>query len=80
MLRFASIVALASVSLLAASAPYLAQAQVPANGKIPALASAEFAWLALGVNWLDPPPGLGRGPIKQDPDHPFHGNRDGPAR
>jgi hypothetical protein len=78
--RFASILALASVSLLAAGAPYLAQAQAPANGKIPALASAEFAWLALGVNWLDPPPGLGRGPIKQDPDHPFHGNRDGPGQ
>src|SRR5499433_1989823 len=76
MLRFASIVTLAGVSLLAASAPSPAQAQASADGKIPELASAQFAWLALGVNWLDPPPGLGRGPIRPDPAHPYVGNRD----
>ena len=27
-----------------------------------------------------PPPGLGRGPIRQDPAYPFHGNRDGPGQ
>ncbi len=51
-----------------------------AKNEIPELASAEFAWLVLGVNWDDPPPGLGRGPIRQDPAHPFHGNRDGPGQ
>jgi hypothetical protein len=57
-----------------------AQAQEPAKGQIPDLASAKFAWLALGVDWLDPPPGLGRGPIRPDPAHPLHGNRDGPGQ
>ena len=47
--------------------------------RIPELASSQFAWLALGVNWLDPPAGF-RGPIKQDPTYPFHGNRDGPGQ
>jgi hypothetical protein len=56
-----------------------AQEQAPKQGRIPELASSKFAWLALGVNWLDPPPGL-RGPIKQDPAYPFHGNRDGPGQ
>jgi hypothetical protein len=67
----------------AADAPALAQASSQAQaekGKIPELASAQFAWLALGVDWLDPPAGLGRGPIRQDPAHPFHGNRDGPGQ
>jgi hypothetical protein len=57
-----------------------AQGQAPVENKIPHLASAQFAWLALGVDWLDPPPGLGRGPIRQDPAYPFHGNRDGPGQ
>jgi hypothetical protein len=49
-----------------------------AKGKIPELASTDFAWQAVGVHWFDPPPGLGRGPIKQDPAIPYHGNLDGP--
>src|SRR6516164_834568 len=57
-----------------------AAAQAPAKDQIPALASANSAWLALGVDWLDPPGGLGRGPIRQDPAYPFHGNRDGPGQ
>jgi hypothetical protein len=57
-----------------------AQGQAPVENKIPHLASAQFAWLALGIDWLDPPPGLGRGPIRQDPAYPFHGNRDGPGQ
>ena len=81
----ASIAALgASVTVFAAGAAALAQApsqeQGPATGEIPELASAQFAWLVLGVNWFDPPPGWGRGPIKQDPAYPFHGNRDGPGQ
>jgi hypothetical protein len=78
---WASIVALsASVAAFAAGASARAQTPEPAGSKIPALASARFAWLALGVDWLDPPPGLGRGPIRQDPAHPLHGNRDGPGQ
>jgi hypothetical protein len=48
--------------------------------KIPDLASIDFAWLAQGAHWLDPPRGLGRGPIRQDPAYPYHGNLDGPGQ
>ena len=34
----------------------------------------------MGVEWLDPPAGLGRGPVRQDPAYPYHGNRDGPGQ
>jgi hypothetical protein len=81
--RWAAITAL-GVAIFAIGTPALAQSPAqqrePANGKIPDLASARFAWLALGVDWLDPPPGLGRGPIRPDPAHPYHGNRDGPGQ
>ena len=85
LLRLASIAALSvSVAVFAAGAPARAQAswqeQEAAKGKIPQLASVQFAWLVVGVDWLDPPPGLGRGPIRQDPAHPLHGNRDGPGQ
>jgi len=77
-MRCASVAALASIVVFAAcsSAPAQAPSQELATGKIPQLASAQFAWLALGVTWFDPPPGLGRGPIKADPAHPYVGNRD----
>ena len=83
--RLAAIVALAaSVAAFAAGATALAQVSaqqpLPAAVKIPALGSAKFAWLALGVDWLDAPAGLGRGPIRPDPAHPLHGNRDGPGQ
>jgi len=83
--RLAAIVALAaSVAAFAAGATALAQVSaqqpLPAAAKIPALGSAKFAWLALGVDWLDAPAGLGRGPIRPDPAHPLHGNRDGPGQ
>ena len=60
-------------------AAMLFAASASAEDKIPNLASHEFAWLVLGVDWLDPPPGL-RGPIRPDPAHPLHGNRDGPGQ
>ena len=43
------------------------------------LQQLRFAWLAQGVHWLNPPAGL-RGPIRQDPAIPFHGNADGPGQ
>ncbi len=70
---------LALGALLAATGASAA-ADTPAKAKIPALASISFAWLATGADWKDPPPGSGHGPIKQDPDHPFHGNLDGPGQ
>src|SRR5262245_9082399 len=54
-------------------------APAPAKDRIPDLASSSFAWLAAGAEWRDPPSGL-RGPIKNDPDHPYHGNLDGPGQ
>jgi len=56
------------------------QEKTTGKDKIPDLASAQFAWLVVGVDWFDPPPGLGRGPIRPDPAHPLHGNRDGPGQ
>lgn len=42
---------------------------------IPNLSSTQFAWLAEGADWMDPPAGTpGHGRIKNDPDHPFLGN------
>jgi hypothetical protein len=53
-------------------------AQAPAKERIPELASVSFAWLSVG-GFLDPSPGTGHGPIKQDPDIAFHGNNQGPG-
>jgi hypothetical protein len=47
------------------------------QGGIPALGSREFAFLAMGADWMDPAPGSGHGPIKPDPAHPFRGNVQG---
>jgi hypothetical protein len=68
----------ASLACFALASP--AFAQDGAKATIPDLASNEFAWLAQGVRWIDPPPELGRGPIRQDPAHPFHGNQSGPGQ
>ena len=57
----------------------LAFARAPAKDKIPELASTTFAWQAAGADWREAPPGL-RGPIRPDPDHPFHGNTAGPGQ
>jgi hypothetical protein len=78
----AALVAIVVAFTTAPSALAQTSAQEPGSGnnEIPSLASAQFAWLALGVDWLDPPAGLGRGPIRQDPAYPFHGNRDGPGQ
>ena len=62
-----------------AALPALTLAQTPAKNGIPDLASSTFAWQAVAADWQDAPAGL-RGPIKPDPDHPFHGNLDGPGQ
>jgi hypothetical protein len=54
-------------------------APTTAKSAVPELASTVFAFQAGGADWLDAPVGL-RGPIKPDPDHPFHGNLDGPGQ
>jgi hypothetical protein len=66
------------IAIVAAGTP--GSAQVPSKDKLPALASVEFAWLAAGVHWFEPPAGTGRGPIRQDPAFAFHSNVDGPGQ
>ena len=78
-LRRSMLGALAGASLLAFASAAPACAQDHPNGKIPELGSIKFGWLAFGVHWLDPPAGS-RGPIRQDPAVPYHGNRDGPGQ
>jgi hypothetical protein len=84
LLRLAATAALSTSLMAFAATAALAQTRSedhgPAEGKIPPLASSQFAWLVVGVDWFDPPPGMGRGPIKPDPAHPLHGNRDGPGQ
>jgi len=53
--------------------------QALAKDGIPDLTSSSFGWVAVGADWQDAPAGL-RGPIRQDPDHPYHGNLDGPGQ
>src|ERR1700730_4689660 len=83
--RIASRILISSAAALCASvalwaAVPSARAQTPANDKIPNLASVSFAWLAAGVHWFDPPAGLGRGPVRQDPAYHYHSNVDGPGQ
>jgi len=70
-MQAAPALAFAAFCLGMAVAP--ASAQTAAKNEIPNLASTSFAWLS-GADWFDPPPGAGRGPIRQDPDYPFVGN------
>jgi hypothetical protein len=42
--------------------------------QIPNLASAEYGWQTNIADWQDPPAGVGHGPIRPDPDHPYTGN------
>ena len=44
------------------------------NDGIPSLTSADFGWQSNVADWQEPPPGLGHGPIKPDPDHPYTSN------
>jgi hypothetical protein len=64
----------AGVVVGARSTPAAAEATA-----IPALAGNGLGWISV-AGFLDPPPGTGHGPIKQDPAHPFHGNLDGPGQ
>jgi hypothetical protein len=68
--------AVACIAVSVIGAP--AGAQPRSKATIPELASASFAWLG-GGEWRDPPAGM-RGPIRNDPAYPYHGNNDGPGR
>jgi hypothetical protein len=87
MLKSASRCSLAAMfcvgaAICVASAAAFAQgaAKAPAKDAIPDLASVDFAWLAMGADWREPQAGPGHGPIKPDPEHPFHSNVDGPGQ
>jgi hypothetical protein len=49
-------------------------------GQIPQFASPNFGWQTNVADWQTPPPGLGHGPIADDPAHPFLSNADAGAR
>ena len=69
---FAACVAAALVP--ATSAPTPALDFSVANGGIPNLASRQFAWLAEGAEWMEPPGTPGHGPVHADPAHPLINN------
>jgi len=66
-------IAAALVAAAACALAVTAAAQSLPKG-VPDLQVTGFAWLATGADWKEPPPGSGHGPIKPDPEHPFHGN------
>ena len=63
---------LAAVALIPA-----AVAEPPGKDAIPHLADHNFGWQTNVGDWQEPPPGLGHGPIKNDPAHPYISNAEG---
>jgi hypothetical protein len=45
--------------------------------RIPSFASAQFGWQTTFDDWLDPPPGSGHGPIRNDPAYPYTSSVEG---
>src|SRR5580704_2671220 len=68
----------ALAGLMAAAFATAALAE-PASS-IPQLASGEYGWQSNVGDWQEPPPGLGHGPIKNDPAHPFMSNAEAGRR
>src|SRR5499425_1448427 len=64
-------VCLIAVTLAAAAA------RAESANAIPQFASANFGWQSNLEDWGDPPPGVGHGPIKNDPAYPFRNNAKG---
>jgi len=56
------------------AAAFASAALAESTKAIPNLASADFGWQSNVADWQDPPPGHGRGPIRNDPAHPFTSN------
>jgi hypothetical protein len=52
-------------------------AMAQSDTAVPQLGSAGFGWQSNVAEWQDPPPGLGHGPIKDDPARPFTSNAEG---
>ena len=72
----------ATLTLAGALAASLAAASFAQSeaAKIPPLASADFGWQTNVADWQEPPPGLGHGPIKPDPAHPYVSNAEAGRR
>ncbi len=68
----------AAAALGAGFALWTADGPASAQGKIPQFMQSGVGWISAGP-FLDPPAGM-RGPIRQHPAHPFHGNLDGPGQ
>jgi hypothetical protein len=67
--------------LAAAAAPIpAAVAEPPGKDAIPHLADYNFGWQTNVADWQEPPPGLGHGPIRPDPAHPFMSNAEAGRR
>src|SRR5689334_23000182 len=70
---------LLSVAIFAVATNVSAAPQAATKGGIPELTSSSFGWVAVGADWQDTPSGV-RGPIQNDPEHPYHGNNAGPGQ
>jgi len=62
---------------LALAIAFAAPAVTARAESIPPLASADFGWQSNVSDWQQPPPELGHGPIRPDPDHPYTSNAEG---
>jgi hypothetical protein len=67
-----------AVALCASGALWALTGAAPAQDKLPMLMQSNVGWISAG-GFLDPPAVM-RGPIRQHPAHPFHGNLDGPGQ
>ncbi|HYK80397.1 MAG TPA: hypothetical protein VEU95_12245 [Micropepsaceae bacterium] len=65
---------------IAATALMPAFAEPPGKDAIPHLADHNFGWQTNVADWQEPPPGLGHGPIRPDPAHPFMSNAEAGRR
>jgi hypothetical protein len=79
--RKAVLVSGLAAGLLAAAAFIpAAVAEPPGKDAIPHLADPNFGWQTNVADWQEPPAGLGHGPIRPDPAHPFMSNAEAGRR
>ncbi len=69
-----------AATLVAAAFMSAAVAEPSAKDAIPHFADHNFGWQTNVADWQEPPPGLGHGPIKPDPEHPFMSNAEAGRR
>ena len=73
---------MSGAAIIAISAAWISgvSAQPGAKDAVPNLASPNFGWQTNVADWQEPPPGLGHGPIRPDPAHPFMSNAEAGRR